>query len=498
MNSDLRARLVELAHLSGVAALLSWDQEVMMPHHAVDARSMQAAIISEQLHQLHTSDTFKELLAAEVVIETGELLHPHCDPLEASALTLIYKDWKKASRLPVEFVSELAHLTSQSQHHWQLARKKSDFSIFAPFLEKIIEKNKEKAILLGFSDTPYDGLLDEFEPGMTSAQLTPLFARVRDGIKPILSDILKNQGPAIGFGGVFDPETQLKLCKALLADMTFDYGKGRMDISTHPFTTQFHPSDVRLTIRTNEFSPLEAISSTLHEGGHALYEQGLSAEWFGTPIGEASSLGVHESQSRIWENCIGLSRPFWEGFYPKLKGEFPALLGDLPLDDFYRHIKYVRPSFIRVEADEVTYHMHIFIRYELEQLIFNGQLSVSELPAKWNALYEEYLGITPPDDASGVLQDVHWSCGLFGYFPTYTLGTLLSHQFFDQAMRDIKDLEVHTRRGDFRMFSRWLKENIHQYGRSKTSAQLVRDICGSEISEVPYLDYLKQHYLYCY
>ncbi len=494
INLELRELLTHIAHLEGVSALLSWDQEVMMPGNAVDARSRQSEVISEQIHRLHTSDEFRAALAVNVNLETGEV-HSGVNSIENKALVLIYRDWKKAICLPVSFVSEFSYLISQSQHAWQEARAKSDFSIFAPYLEKVIAKNREKATLLGFKDQPYDGLLDEFEPGMTSAELTPLFLRLRESLLPILKIIVQMQPGALALAGKFDVSRQWKVCQKLLSKMTFDTDRGRMDQSTHPFTTQFHPTDVRLTIRLNENTPLEAISGTLHEGGHALYEQGLSPEWFGTPIGEASSLGVHESQSRIWENCVGLSLPFWEGVYPILQEAFPELLNVISLDRFYRGVNYVSPSLIRVDADELTYHMHIFIRYEIEQLIFRDGVPVSDLPGHWNRLYQDYLGVAPPNDALGILQDVHWSCGLFGYFPTYTLGTLMSHQFFDQALLEIEGLEDDIKAGQFGRFSMWLKDKIHCHGRGKTAKELVMDICGQEISEVSFLNYLKTKYL---
>ncbi len=494
INPILRGLLTQIAHLKGVSALLSWDQEVMMPPQAVNSRSRQAEVISEQIHLLHTSDQFRAALAVDVILETGELKAAF-DPIEQKALVLIYRDWKKAMCLPVVFVSEFAYLLSQSQHAWQQARSKNDFSIFAPYLEKVIAKNREKATLLGFKDQPYDGLLDEFEPGMTASELTPLFTRLREQLLPVLKSVVATQSDPLEWPGQFDASRQWRLCQGLLAKMTFDSERGRMDQSTHPFTTQFHPTDVRLTIRLNEKTPLEAISGTMHEGGHALYEQGLSPEWFGTPIGEASSLGVHESQSRIWENCVGLSRPFWDGFYPTLQNVFPEVLKEMSLDAFYHKVNHISPSLIRVDADELTYHMHIFIRYEIEQLIFRDGVPVSDLPGHWNRLYQDYLGVAPPNDALGILQDVHWSCGLFGYFPTYTLGTLMSHQFFDQALLEIEGLEDDIKAGQFGRFSMWLKDKIHCHGRGKTAKELVMDICGQEISEVSFLNYLKTKYL---
>ncbi|MFQ6603923.1 MAG: carboxypeptidase M32 [Fidelibacterota bacterium] len=493
--NTLKKELRAIANLRAAASLLHWDQETYMPEGGGKARAEQVSLLESLAHERLVSDSIRGPLSELVDLDTGHVK----DGLSNEKNRLIYEIWRdyhRAAALPGEFVAELSETTARAQQIWANARKNNDFSAFAPILEKIIQLKKREIGYLGTKETPYDTLLDTFEPGMTSAVVTELFDEVRDRLVPLVQtikasgvdtrqDILKQFYPA---------DKQWSFGVSVLKDMGYDLTCGRQDRSAHPFTINFHPTDVRITTRIDDHDFLSGFSSTVHEGGHALYEQGLDPEWFGTPFGEAISYGIHESQSRLWENLVGLSRPFWQHYYPKLQAIFPENLGDVSLDQFYRAINTVKPSLIRVDADEATYNLHIMLRFEVERMVINDGLPVADLPHVWNERMESYLGIRPDSDANGVLQDVHWSFGGFGYFPTYALGNLYNVPIMNQARREISGLDEQIAAGKLSGLRDWLGKNIHTLGRRKTASELIEDLTGEPLSAGPFMDYLEKKF----
>ena len=364
-----------------------------------------------------------------------------------------------------------------------------------PVLSKIIELKKQEAEYIGYEDRPYDALLDGFEAGLTTAGLAPMFAGLRDKLSTIVDKIIKSGvEPDLGLVKCCYPvDEQAKLCKALTETILYDYDRGRMDVAPHPFTAGTL-NDSRITVRYFDDDVRPSIFSALHEGGHALYEQGFIQEHYGTPMAQAVSLGVHESQSRMMENLVGRSRPFWEHWYPKLEKMFPKQLNGYNLDNWYAAINDVRPSLIRVEADEVTYNLHIILRFEMESELFSGELDIKDGPAAWNEKMQKYLQVEVPNDANGIMQDIHWSSGLFGYFPTYTLGNLYSAQFYHKAKQDMPDLEQNLAKGDVAPLLNWLRTNIHNKGRLYRAGELMEKVTGSQPSEEYFIDYLNKKF----
>lgn len=480
--TSLIQELQVVSDLSGVSALLGWDQETYMPKGSIGSRSRQSALLSKLAHQYFTGDSFTDVLSSLVDLQSGELKCDDFDSDQSQLLHLVYYDWKKATTLPVDFVSDFSKLVSESQHYWQRARENQSFNEFAPYLEKVISFSKLKAEYLGYRDCPYDALLNEYERGMTVSMLNPIFDSLKSVTLPLIKQL--RQLPRIDLPPI-DFDTQWALGMEMLTLMGFNFDRGRQDLSTHPFTTQFDITDVRLTTRIDESNFMDGFSSTIHEGGHGLYEQGLDMKWAGTPLAEACSLGIHESQSRLWEKLIGMSHPFWTAFYPKLNC-------DIPLDSFFRSINYVEPSLIRVQADELTYNIHILIRYEIELMMINDQVSVKDLPDIWNQKYMDYLGVSPKHDSDGILQDVHWSAGLIGYFPTYTLGNVYSVQLFNAAKRSIPNLVDHISNLNFQPLTQWLKRNIHEQGRRYLATDLIKQVTGEDLSSAPFNDYICQ------
>lgn len=488
--------LLEASHLEGIEALLSWDQETYMPEGAGAARAEQVAYISTLMHEKRVGEPLKNALEELIDLETGELRIMTLSDRETRQLKEIWRDYRMESLLPSEFVTNLAKHASVSQQAWVRARKDNDFASFEPFLSKMVDLQKEKANYLAKGSTPYDSLLDQFEPDMTSEKVAELFGEIRQRLVPLIQNIneVKHRVSGSILTKEYNVDDQWDFGIAMLKAIGFDTHIGRQDRSAHPFTTSTHPTDVRTTTRLQENDLKSALLSTLHEGGHALYEQGLPVEEYGNPLGQSISLGIHESQSRLWENLVGLSPAFWRFAYPKLLAKFPDQLKNTDRDKFYAAMNRVKPSLIRVEADEATYNLHIMLRFEIEKMLINEDFPVKELPGLWNEKMEEYLGITPPTDSEGVLQDVHWSFGAFGYFPTYTLGNLYSVQFYNQALIDIPGLEESCGRGDFTGLLEWLRKNIHSLGRSRKAEELVVEITGQPLSAQPFMDYLEAKY----
>ena len=504
MNPDtaltpLINRLTEIHHLKDACAVLSWDQETYMPSGGGQARAEQIATLQTLAHNSFISSETEKLLCNWVDIPTGQLLGNAQADLEESSQALlreVWRDFNRAKKLPPAFVNKLERECSLAQQVWVEARKKNDFASFLPNLRTVVALKLEETEYLGYLDSPYDALLDEYEPGSTVAKLKPLFSTLRPRLVSLLNQVLNSSikpNTAL-LAQSFDNDKQIEFGKAVLKKMDYQFDRGRLDLSAHPFTTAFHPNDVRVTTRVFEKDFQSCLFSCIHEGGHGLYEQGLLPEYYGTPLGEAVSLGIHESQSRLWENSVGRSQPFWQHFLPIAQQIFPDQLRNVRFDEFYLAINRVKPSLIRVEADELTYNLHIMVRFEIELDLIEGRIQVEDLPSIWNQKIQDYLGITPDSDANGVLQDVHWSFGAIGYFPTYTLGNLFAAMFYEQAKQELSNLEVGIAGGDMIPLKEWLNQKVHRWGRQFTPEDLVHQVTGQSPSPKPFLKYLEDKF----
>jgi len=474
-------RVKDIGRLRSIEQLLDWDQEVYMPRRGVTARAEQMALIAGMAHEQFVADETRELIARA---EAGA-----GDLVVATNLRETKRVFDRSVKVPVELVKEIARVSAHAKSAWAEARKTSTFATFAPHLGKLIDLKKQVAERIGYTTEPYDALIDEFEPGAKAAEIESLFASLREFTVALLARTrgAPRQPDASLLTRHYPRAVQEALCRKFAESLGFDFDAGRSDVSVHPFcTTIGGPGDVRITTRYLEDFLPAALFGTLHETGHALYEQGLPAEHAFTPAGEAISLGIHESQSRMWENLVGRSLAFWAYHYDDLRRRFPEALGDVSLDTFYAAINVVRPSMIRVEADEVTYNLHIILRFEIERALFTGSLAVEDVPAAWNDKMHQSLGVTPVNDAEGCLQDIHWSMGAFGYFPTYTLGNLYAAQFFDKAKADIPDLDARIAANDHKPLLTWLRENIHRHGQRYRAGELVEHVTGKPLSIEPF------------
>jgi carboxypeptidase Taq len=478
----------EASVLSSISNLLSWDESTYMPRDGSAHRGEQMALLARLHHEMLTSPRLGEWLGSA-----------HEGPLDVAGsanLREIRRQHERAVKVPAALVEEIARVTTRAQSSWREARQASDFSRFRPDLEAIVRLLCEKADAIGHGGNRYDALLDEYEPGASAAavaevlaalraELVPLIAAIRDSGRRPDESLLAREYPV---------DRQRLFAEAAAAALGLDFHGGRLDTSAHPFCCTIGVGDCRITTRYNPHHFNEAFFGVLHETGHALYEQGLPQEHHGTPAGSACSLGIHESQSRLWENQVGRSRPFWEHFYPRARQTFPLALSGVPLDDWMFAINDVRPSFIRVEADEATYNLHIILRFELEQALLSGALPVADLPGAWNERFKAMLGLVPPDDARGCLQDIHWSFGGLGYFPTYTLGNLYSAQFMRAARSDMPGLCDDFRRGDFARLKSWLNEKVHRPGGIYRAEELCRRVTGHGLDHRPLVGYLREKY----
>ena len=495
----LTTRLLEIQRINSAASVLSWDQETYMPAGGGAARAEQIAVLQGIAHQKLVSQDVESLLSQWVDPGTGHAADTAGDAWDEPSRSLlreIWRDFSRAQKLPSDFVVKLSRECSLAQQVWVEAKAQNKFTKFLPNLRTVLGLKREEAQYLGYQDSPYNALLDVYEPGATIAGLQPVFAALKTRLVPLLQRIRQSR-VQINDGILhhsYDQARQLEFGRLVLTAMGYDFERGRLDLSAHPFTTSFHPTDVRVTTRVHEQELQSCLFSCIHEGGHGLYDQGLDQQYFGTPLGDSVSLGIHESQSRLWENCVGRSRPFWRFFYPILQQTFHDQLHNVTIEQFYAAINRVQPSLIRVEADELTYNLHIMLRFEIEQDLIEGKTKPEDLPSIWNRKMEEYLGIVPPTDAEGVLQDVHWSFGAFGYFPTYTLGNLYSVQFFEQAMRELPNLEDEIAAGQLMGLRRWLEQKIHRWGRMFTPAHLAERVTGSTINPEPFLNYAEKKY----
>jgi len=485
----LIAEVKEIAILGSCASVLGWDEQTYMPKGGVKHRSEQLSLLAGLTHERFTAPQIGDWLAQ---IEGSDLVSDRLS-VEAVNVREIRRGYDRSTKLPQKLVQELARMTTIGQQAWAEARSKSDFASFQPHLEAILDLKKQEAAALGGGKTPYDALLDEYEPGETTENLTQVFSALRNelvalvgaivdsGKKPNL-DIVKSHCPK---------DKQAEFGKMVAAQIGFDFDRGRLDETAHPFCSGFGPGDTRLTTRYDEHFFPQALFGTMHEAGHGIYDQGLNADYYGSPMGNSTSLGIHESQSRMWENFVGRSRAFWTHFFPKAQATFPNAFGQVSVDDFYFAINNVEASFIRVEADEVTYNLHILLRFEMEQALMNGGLKAVDVPDAWNETFKKYFGLTPPDDAHGCLQDIHWSFGGIGYFPTYTLGNLYAAQLFEQARVDVGDLDAQFAVGDFLPLKKWLNEKIHHPGQKYRASELVEVVTGKPLSPAPLIRHLK-------
>jgi carboxypeptidase Taq len=487
---QLRALMAEIADLQSAGGLLGWDQQVNMPPGGTETRGYQLGILGRIAHERATAPELGKLL--ERLRAGASSLDPDSD--DARLVKVASRDFDKAVRVPASFVEERARVTTAAFQAWHEARQESRFERFRPHLERIVDLLRRYVSFFPPADHPYDVLLDDYEPGMKAAEVSAIFEPLRSRQVALIRKIAAaGQVDDAFLHQPFDENVQWTFGVEVITKFGYDWKRGRQDKSPHPFTAGFSTGDVRITTRVDPQFLGTALFGTMHECGHALYGQGHAAQLERTPLCEGASLAVHESQSRLWENLVGRSRPFWLAFYPRLQELFPQLRGT-PRESFYRGINRVRPSLIRVEADEATYNLHIMLRMELEIGLITGRVSVKELPERWNAGMTEYLGVTPSDDAHGVLQDVHWSGASMGYFPTYALGNLVSTQLWEAIRRDIPDLEEQVGKARFEGLLSWLRERIHRHGRKFEPQELVRRVKGSGIEAGPYVRYLERKY----
>ena len=499
MKHPLYDKLFELSKhfhlLSSLEALAEWDQETYMPKEAIEQRSLQAGLLAHYVHKSKTSNAFAKTLDALIDIQTGEIKESRLSPPQMAALREWRKDYVKAVKLPAAFVRRFANTVSTASHVWKTAKEHNDFKTFAPHLEKVISLCRKKADILGFQEHPYDALLDLFEPDMKTSYLITLFEKLKLDLKELLRDIMsKPQKDDQCLYRECPKDEQVLFCKKILHKMGFDEASARLDLSVHPFCTGMHPKDTRMTIKVNPENLFSAVFAALHEGGHGLYNRGLPAEQYGSPLCEAISLGIDESQSRFWETVIGQSEAFWHYFFPILQREFPEQFQMLSFDKFFAAINLVQPGLIRIESDEVTYNLHIIVRFEIEKGLIEGKIKVKDLPDIWNEKMRDNLGISPQYNREGCMQDIHWSLGFFGYFPTYTLGNLYAAQFFNAFAHAHPNWKERLAAGDLDFIREWLRSHIHQYGRQYTSDELCSKVTGRNLSEKPFIDYLNRKY----
>jgi carboxypeptidase Taq len=481
-----------VAVLASIDAVLGWDQQTMLPSAAGSHRAEQAAAIATIVHETRTDPVQGERLAA---LAEGPLAREGT-PEQQMTIRLLLRDFRKQERLPPRLVEELARTGVEAQQAWARARAESSWSLLAPWLERMFALKREQAASQLPDLDPYDALMDDYEPGARWRAIATQFARLREGIVPLAqacTSAARRPDDAV-LRRVCPEPAQQAFVRDVAARIGFDFDRGRLDTTAHPFCSTLGPDDCRITTRWDEHFLPSALFGVLHEAGHGLYEQGLRRDWFGLPPGEAASLGIHESQSRLWENLVGRSREFWQWCFPAARRAFPAALGDVAEDRFHEALLSVQPSFIRVEADEVTYNLHVMLRFDLERAVVHGDCAVDDLPGAWDERFAADFGMRPPDAAAGVLQDIHWSAGLIGYFPTYTLGNIFAAQLMDEAARRNPGLSAGFARGTFAPLLDWLREHVHAPGRMLESAALVERVTGRPVSEKWLLDSLRERY----
>ena len=484
----LKERLATIKDVQAAASVLAWDRQTYMPEGGVRGRAEQLASLARLAHELLVSP------------ETGTLLEkagerePGSD--DAALLRLARREHGRSSRLPARLVAETSRATSLAESTWIQAREESDWALFAPHLERVLAMKQEEAGYLD-AEHPYDAMLDRYDPGADTRRMRTMFDELKEGIVPLVRRVSARLGDdrAAPLEGKFDEATQEAFGREIISRFGYDWSRGRQDRAVHPFCINFGgPDDVRITTRFDPERLSVGLFATCHEAGHALYEQGVDPAYSRTPLAGGVSMGVHESQSRLWENLVARSRPFWTHFYPGLKEAFPRVLDDIDLETIYRAVNAVRPSEIRTEADELTYDLHVLMRFELEVDLFEGGLTVADLPEAWNAKMEEYLGIVPKNDARGVLQDTHWAVGYFGYFPSYSVGNVLSVQLFEAAVEERPEVLAEMEVGEFGSLLDWLRKNVHRHGKKYVPDDLIQYATGRPPETAPYLRYLESKF----
>ena len=493
--TELRARLAEIADLGRAAGLLAWDERTMMPAGGAEARAEQLATLAAVRHRLFASDEIGSMI--EAARPEVEGLAPDAEP--RALIRVVGRDWEKARRVPVELRADLARAAALGETAWREARAGSDFELLRPQLERNVELRRRFAECYeGFEgfEHPYDALLDEYEPGMPSERMRGLLGELRAGLAPLVAAVTARPDAVDDscLRGSFPLQAQRELVATLVAELPLEPNSWRLDPTAHPFASAISRRDVRLTTRYDERYLPTALFGALHEAGHGLYDAGVDAELARSPLGRPRSLGLHESQSRLWENWVGRSRPYLERLLPRLRAAFPGRFDSTDAAELHRAANRVRASLIRVEADELTYNLHVPIRFELELELFEGRLEVADLPEAWAILTREYLGIEVPDDAHGVLQDVHWAAASFGYFPTYSLGNVIAGQLWEAARRDLGDLDELVAAGELAALGEWLRDNVHRHGRRLDPDEVVERATGAPIEVAPYIRHLEAKY----
>ena len=486
------AKMKKVADINHSIAVLSWDKEVNLPKESAQHRSQQIATLAGISHSEFTSKEFGVMLKR---LDRMSSLTPK----ESKNVAVSLDDYSKATKFSEEFIINKSKVESAGFHAWSEAKEANDYAPFRDALSDLIDIKKEEAEKLKYKEHPYDALLDKYEPGLTVSQLDPIFEGVKIQLKKLIKKIGKSKQIKNKFlTKKYEWDTQWEFGLDILQNMGYDFNRGRQDLSAHPFTTSFSPMDVRVTTRVDENDFAYMLWSTIHEGGHALYEQGLPVEDYGLATGSYLSLSIHESQSRLWENHVGRSKEYWSYWYPSLQADFPNSLGKTNLNAFYRGINKIEPNLIRTEADELHYHFHVLIRYEIEKGLMEGSIDTKNLDKIWNEKYKEYLGISSPDANNGILQDVHWGHGSIGYFPTYSLGSFYAAQFYAQASKDIKKLDKKLSKGNTAPLLEWLRENIHQHGRRYEADELCNIITGESLNFDHFMKYASDKFLSVY
>ncbi|HID77494.1 MAG TPA: carboxypeptidase M32 [Planctomycetaceae bacterium] len=482
----------QTALLESIQSLLGWDERTLMPAAGAEHRAEQMTLLSGLIHGRWTAEEFGRWLGQ--LRESPLAADPHSDT--GATIRRLDRQYQRRVRVPKSLVEELTRTAVLGQQAWQEARGASDFARFLPWLEKMVRLKRQEAEAVGYEDCPYDALLDEYEPDERTANVARALGELRDALVPLVARIAQSprQPDRSILRRRYPVQDQLAVGREAASRIGFDFHRGRLDTTAHPFCSTIGPNDCRITTRFDEHEFGQSFFSILHEAGHGIYEQGLRTDEFGLPLGTYTSLGIHESQSRLWENLVGRSRPFWQYFYPRVQSRFPAALGEVSLEEFHFAVNDVRPSLIRVEADEATYNLHILVRFELEQALLSGDLAPRELPGAWAEKYRTYLGVEPSNDAEGVLQDIHWASGAVGYFPTYTLGNLYAAQLFRQAEADLGGLAGPIRRGQFETLRAWLREKVYQHGQRYSAAELVQRATGRPLDHRPLIDHLRSKF----
>jgi carboxypeptidase Taq len=485
---ELKDYVKKIEYLSSAMAVLYWDMRVGIPKKGVSQRSEVLGYLSTEAYKLQTSDKMREYIEYFSSLEG-------LDKVTSSMIERLKKQYDQTKKIPEDRYREYVMLTSEAESKWEEAKTNSDFEMFKPYLQRIVDMQKEFIGYWGYEGNKYNALLDLYEPSITVEKLDEVFGEVRDAIVSLLCRINESgKKPDTSFlQGAYSKASQESLGRSVAAKLGYDFDAGRLDESMHPFTIEVSNRDVRMTTHYYENDLTNALFSTIHESGHAIYEQNISEELRGTGLASGTSMGIHESQSRFYENILGRSKEFWKCFYPEVQGAYPQF-ENISLEDFYRAINEVKPSLVRVDADELTYSLHIIIRYEIEKMLINDEVKVDDLPEVWNAKYREYLGIEPENNGEGVLQDVHWSGGMIGYFPSYALGNLYGAQFASKMEKDIPDLKSRVEAGNFEAVREWLTENIHRHGSVYKPAELIQRVTGEELSAKYFIDYLERKY----